>query len=127
MVHTPAVHVDLHQFQCSVCAACLRCLEARNACIDWFVICCAVLQVCSAFKEGPASLMHKVSDVQAGTFESANTIVDMDSPLLLDLMDEMEDAERYMAMAQLLRKLLHPDLSSRATADQALTELELMP
>jgi len=39
----------------------------------------------------------------------------------------MEDVDQYMAMAQLLRKLLHPDLSSRATADQALTELELMP
>ena len=126
MVYTPAVHVDLHQFQCSVCAACLRCLEARNVRLNWLVICCAVLQVCKAFIEGPASPMHKFSDVQAGTFESANAIVDMDSPLLLDLMVEMEDAERYVAMAQLLRKLLHPDLSSRATADQALTELESM-
>ncbi len=70
--------------------------------------------------------MRKVSDVQAGTFESANAIVDADSPLLMDLRDEMEDFERYVAMAQLLRKLLHPDLSSRATADQALTELESM-
>jgi len=53
--------------------------------------------------------------------------VDADSPLLMDLLVEIEDVERYMAMAQLLRKLLHPDLSSRATADQALIELELMP
>ncbi|KAA6425192.1 MAG: hypothetical protein FRX49_04687 [Trebouxia sp. A1-2] len=62
----------------------------------------------------------------AGTFESANAIEDADSPLLLDLLVEMQDVERYLAMAQLLRKLLHPDLSSRATADQALTELESM-
>ena len=71
-------------------------------------------------------MMHKVSDVQAGTFESANAIEDADSPLLLDLLVEMQDVERYLAMAQLLRKLLHPDLSSRATADQALTQLESM-
>ncbi|DBA92257.1 TPA: hypothetical protein ACH3X2_003690 [Trebouxia sp. C0005] len=62
----------------------------------------------------------------AGTFESANAIVDADSPLLLDLLVEMQDVERYLAMAHLLRKLLHPDLSSRATADQALTQLESM-
>ena len=125
MVYTPVVHFDLHQFQCSVCAACLRCLEARNACITWIVICYAVLQVCSAFIAGPASLMHKVFDVQAGTYENSNAIEDADSPLLIDLL-VMDDVERYMAMAQLLRKLLHPDLSSRATADQALTELESM-
>ena len=71
-------------------------------------------------------LMHKVSDVQAGTFESASAIMDADSPLLMDLLVKMDDVQRYMAMAQLLRKLLHPDLSSRATADQALVELESM-
>ena len=70
--------------------------------------------------------MHQVSHVQAGTFENPNAIVDADSPLLEDLL-VLDDAERYMAMAQLLRNLLHPDLSSRATADQALIELELMP
>ena len=70
--------------------------------------------------------MHKVSDVQAGTFESASAIMDADSPLLMDLLVQMDDVHRYMAMAQLLRKLLHPDLSSRATADQALVELESM-
>ncbi len=119
-MYSPALHVDLLQSQCSVCAACLRSLEARNDCINWFACCYAVLQ------SVVHSLMHKVSDVQAGTFENPNAVMDVDSPLLMDLLNEMEDVDQYMAMAQLLRKLLHPDLSSRATADQALTELESM-
>lgn len=81
----------------------------------------------SSRSKGPAHarLGHEHA-TWAGTFENPNAIVDAESPLLEDLL-VLDDVERYMAMAQLLRNLLHPDLSSRATADQALIELELMP
>ena len=65
-------------------------------------------------------------DVQAASYEAPDAIATCAHPVLKHLRHQMADEARYLEVATLVRQLCHPDVTARATADDALNSSLLM-